>query len=88
MWAAVSQTRLPASPRWPEHGERLRIAVQDVLRPGPAGVLILSEFTGASQSLGAGAILVNPWNITDMAAAIEDALTMNDGERRERHRSG
>jgi hypothetical protein len=45
--------------------------------PG-AGVLVLSEFAGAAQSLGAGAILVNPWNITDMAAAIEDALTMSD----------
>ena len=45
---------------------------------GPAGVLVLSEFAGAAQSLGAGAILVNPWNITDMAAAIEDALTMSD----------
>lgn len=32
-----------------------------------AGVLILSEFAGAAQSLGAGAILVNPWNINDMA---------------------
>ena len=42
------------------------------------GVLVLSEFAGAAQSLGAGAILVNPWNITDMAAAIEDALTMSD----------
>ena len=41
-------------------------------------MLILSEFAGAAQSLGAGAILVNPWNITDMAAAIEDALTMSD----------
>ena len=51
-----------------------------------AGVLILSEFTGASQSLGAGAILVNPWNITDLSAAIGDALTMTDAERRERHR--
>ena len=51
-----------------------------------AGVLILSEFTGASQSLGAGAILVNPWNITDLSAAISDALTMTDAERRERHR--
>ncbi|BDA46931.1 probable alpha,alpha-trehalose-phosphate synthase [UDP-for [Coccomyxa sp. Obi] len=51
-----------------------------------AGVLVLSEFAGAAQSLGAGAILVNPWNITDMAAAIEDALTMSDQERRERHR--
>ena len=49
-------------------------------------MLILSEFTGASQSLGAGAILVNPWNITDLSAAIGDALTMTEAERRERHR--
>ena len=39
---------------------------------------MLSEFAGAAQSLGAGAILVNPWNITDMAAAIQDALTMSE----------
>lgn len=51
-----------------------------------AGVLILSEFAGAAQSLGAGAILVNPWNINDLALAIEYALTMSDKERRERHR--
>ena len=43
---------------------------------------MLSEFAGAAQSLGAGAILVNPWNITDMAAAIEDALTMSEQARR------
>jgi len=53
---------------------------------GNAGVLVLSEFAGAAQSLGAGAILVNPWNVRDMAAAIEDALTMSEQERRERHR--
>lgn len=51
-----------------------------------AGVLILSEFAGAAQSLGAGALLVNPWNINDLAQAIEYALTMSDKERRERHR--
>ena len=51
-----------------------------------AGVLVLSEFAGAAQSLGAGAILVNPWNVTDVAAAIGDALTLSDAERRERHR--
>lgn len=33
-----------------------------------------------------GSILVNPWNINDVAAAIEDALTMSEEERRERHR--
>ncbi|KAG2501762.1 hypothetical protein HYH03_000262 [Edaphochlamys debaryana] len=51
-----------------------------------AGVLVLSEFAGAAQSLGAGALLVNPWNISDMAAAIYDALSMSEEERRERHR--
>ena len=51
-----------------------------------AGVLVLSEFAGAAQSLGAGAILVNPWNVADVAQAIEDALTMSEEERRERHR--
>lgn len=50
------------------------------------GVLILSEFAGAAQSLGAGAILVNPWNISDMAASMEDALNMSEEERTERHR--
>eukprot|EP00198_Chlamydomonas_reinhardtii_P002762 XP_001692098.1 trehalose-6-phosphate synthase/phosphatase [Chlamydomonas reinhardtii] len=51
-----------------------------------AGVLVLSEFAGAAQSLGAGALLVNPWNISDMATAIYDALSMSEDERRERHR--
>ena len=32
-----------------------------------AGVLVLSEFAGAAQSLGAGAILVNTWNVADVA---------------------
>ena len=51
-----------------------------------AGVLILSEFAGAAQSLGAGSILVNPWNVNDMANAIDYALNMSDQERKERHR--
>ncbi|XP_021726940.1 alpha,alpha-trehalose-phosphate synthase [UDP-forming] 1-like [Chenopodium quinoa] len=49
------------------------------------GVLILSEFAGAAQSLGAGALLVNPWNITEVAAAIGKALNMSDEEREKRH---
>uniref|UniRef100_A0A1D1ZTE0 alpha,alpha-trehalose-phosphate synthase (UDP-forming) n=1 Tax=Auxenochlorella protothecoides TaxID=3075 RepID=A0A1D1ZTE0_AUXPR len=51
-----------------------------------AGVLVLSEFAGAAQSLGAGALLVNPWNVSDLAAAIGYALRMPERERRERHR--
>ncbi|CAF2140730.1 unnamed protein product [Brassica napus] len=50
------------------------------------GVLILSEFAGAAQSLGAGAILVNPWNITEVAASIGQALNMSSEEREKRHR--
>ncbi|XP_047260184.1 LOW QUALITY PROTEIN: alpha,alpha-trehalose-phosphate synthase [UDP-forming] 1-like [Capsicum annuum] len=49
------------------------------------GVLILSEFAGAAQSLGAGAILVNPWNITELASSIGYALTMSAHEREKRH---
>ncbi|XP_052207545.1 alpha,alpha-trehalose-phosphate synthase [UDP-forming] 1-like [Diospyros lotus] len=50
------------------------------------GVLILSEFAGAAQSLGAGAILVNPWNITEVATSIGQALNMPAEEREKRHR--
>ncbi|XP_068642525.1 alpha,alpha-trehalose-phosphate synthase [UDP-forming] 1-like [Aristolochia californica] len=49
------------------------------------GVLILSEFAGAAQSLGAGALLVNPWNITEVANSIEYALNMPADEREKRH---
>ncbi|GFP87585.1 alpha alpha-trehalose-phosphate synthase [UDP-forming] 1 [Phtheirospermum japonicum] len=49
------------------------------------GVLILSEFAGAAQSLGAGALLVNPWNIAEVAAAIAQALTMPAEEREKRY---
>ncbi|KAM6552290.1 hypothetical protein CsatB_002098 [Cannabis sativa] len=49
------------------------------------GVLILSEFAGAAQSLGAGAILVNPWNITEVASSIAYALNMPADEREKRH---
>ncbi|CAA7410212.1 unnamed protein product [Spirodela intermedia] len=50
------------------------------------GVLILSEFAGAAQSLGAGALLVNPWNITEVANSIGYALNMSPDEREKRHR--
>eukprot|EP00656_Telonema_subtile_P012797 TRINITY_DN16469_c0_g1_i3.p1 TRINITY_DN16469_c0_g1~~TRINITY_DN16469_c0_g1_i3.p1 ORF type:complete len:1065 (-),score=254.94 TRINITY_DN16469_c0_g1_i3:64-3258(-) len=49
------------------------------------GVLILSELAGAAQGLGAGALLVNPFNIDEMSTAIFDGLNMPKGEREERH---
>ncbi|THF96025.1 hypothetical protein TEA_010792 [Camellia sinensis var. sinensis] len=58
------------------------VACQDAKK----GVLILSEFAGAAQSLGAGAILVNPWNITEVATSIGTALNMSAEEREKRHR--
>ncbi|KAI9334963.1 glycosyltransferase family 20-domain-containing protein [Obelidium mucronatum] len=42
---------------------------------GQHGVLVLSEFAGAAQSLN-GAIIINPWNTEEMAEAMYDALTM------------
>lgn len=39
------------------------------------GVLILSEFAGAAQSLN-GALIINPWNTEDVAKAIHTAVTM------------
>lgn len=49
------------------------------------GVLILSEFAGAAQSLGAGSIRVNPWHLQDTANAIYEALTMAVEERQALH---
>lgn len=43
--------------------------------PSSPGVLILSEFAGAASSLE-GSLLVNPWNVNDLASAIHTALTM------------
>lgn len=39
------------------------------------GTLVLSEFTGAAQSLN-GAIIVNPWNTDELSEAILEALTL------------
>ena len=47
------------------------------------GVLVLSEFAGAAQILD-GAILVNPWNVDQMADALREALEMPIEEREAR----
>lgn len=49
------------------------------------GVLILSEFAGAAEELKE-ALLVNPYDISGFAHALNAALTMSDGERRHRMR--
>lgn len=47
------------------------------------GTLILSQFTGASREL-LDAIIVNPYDVEEMAEAIHTALTMPRTERKER----
>jgi trehalose 6-phosphate synthase len=44
------------------------------------GALILSEFTGAAQSLS-GSLIVNPWNTDELAGAIHEAVTMSEEQR-------
>jgi trehalose-6-phosphate synthase len=48
------------------------------------GVLILSEFAGAAERLGAASLLVNPYDVTAYVHAIGRALTMEPDERRQR----
>ncbi|KAJ3072177.1 threalose-6-phosphate phosphatase, partial [Quaeritorhiza haematococci] len=48
------------------------------------GPLILSEFTGTAGSLSA-AMLVNPWDYTGVANAINEALTMSREEKMIKH---
>jgi trehalose 6-phosphate synthase/phosphatase len=52
-------------------------------RPDGDGVLILSEFAGAAAEL-TDAILVNPYDVDGVVAAIRDALVMPEPERRMR----
>jgi alpha,alpha-trehalose-phosphate synthase [UDP-forming] len=55
-------------------------------RDDEQGVLILSQFTGAAREL-AEALIVNPYDIEQSAAAIHLALTMSPEEQRARMRS-
>jgi trehalose 6-phosphate synthase len=59
------------------------VAAQD---PADPGVLILSRFAGAAQSLQQ-ALLVNPYDPEAVAGAIARALTMPVEERRSRHQA-
>ncbi|EJD06928.1 TPS1 protein [Fomitiporia mediterranea MF3/22] len=49
------------------------------------GVMILSEFAGAAQSLN-GSIVVNPWDPQEVADAIHEAVTMDAETRAENQR--
>jgi trehalose 6-phosphate synthase len=57
------------------------VASQDPVDPG---VLILSRFAGAALELD-GALIVNPYDVDEVADALEQALAMPVEERRVRH---
>ena len=59
------------------------IAAQDENDPG---VLVLSRFAGAAEDLEE-ALIVNPYDIDDIAHALEQALTMPLDERCARHKA-
>jgi trehalose 6-phosphate synthase len=48
------------------------------------GVLVLSEFAGAARELENGAVLVNPYNVEELADALYHAATMQKKEQRKR----
>ncbi len=48
------------------------------------GVLILSQFTGAGRELEGGALLVNPYNVEELADAFYEASTMSKKEQKRR----
>jgi trehalose 6-phosphate synthase len=57
------------------------VAAQDAENPG---VLVLSRFAGAAEDMQE-ALIVNPYDIDDIAHALKQALSMPLAERRERH---
>jgi trehalose-6-phosphate synthase len=52
-----------------------------VARDDEGGVLILSRFTGAARELR-DALIVNPYDMDEVAEALHDALTMDESDRR------
>jgi trehalose 6-phosphate synthase len=58
------------------------VAAQDAANPG---VLILSRFAGAAAEFKEGALLVNPYDPDQVAAAIARAVAMPQAERKSRH---
>jgi len=53
-------------------------------RTDKRGVLVLSEFAGAAEELGSGALLVNPNDADGVAAALYSALGMSESEQERR----
>jgi len=51
------------------------------------GVLVISKYTGAADTLADGALIVNPWDIDEFSTAIHRALTMEKDEREAKYKA-
>jgi trehalose-6-phosphate synthase len=56
-------------------------------RPDERGTLVLSEFTGAIHELRKSAIVINPYDVDGLAAAMLNALNLPRDEQRRRMRA-
>ncbi|KAG8854117.1 threalose-6-phosphate phosphatase [Tulasnella sp. 330] len=54
----------------------------EIRAPSP---LVMSEFMGISNAMSKGALQINPWNLGEVAEAINHGLTMDVGEKIQRH---
>ncbi len=76
-----SDVGLVTPPRRHESGGKEFIAARDPQNPG---VLVLSQFAGAANEL-TSALIVNPYDRDEVAAALDRGLTMPLAERIARH---
>jgi len=53
-------------------------------RPDERGALVLSEFTGAAHELYNAALIINPYDVDGLAAAMLAALELEEDEQRRR----
>ena len=60
------------------------VAQEGPVLSGRGCALVLSREAGAAATLGDDALLVNPYDISETAAALHRALTMPEAERRRR----
>ena len=51
------------------------------------GVLVISKYTGAADTLADGALIVNPWDVEEFSTAIHRALTMENDEREAKYKA-
>jgi len=56
-------------------------------RPDERGALVLSEFTGAAHELRKAAIVINPYDVDGLAAAMQAGLDLGKDEQRRRMRT-